>query len=141
MSDSYVHALVHENQLIGIIKLENGFDFEIHHLLYSCVYPNSDKGYSDLETALSAAIKRAEFEKQRAEGSASFVRRKPLPKTANAGFKKGWKEARGFEEGEWNKGYESFLRREPLLKTAPADFRKGWKQSRGLHGEVEPDAA
>lgn len=86
----FMHAQIHQKQLIGILEEEAGFTF---YILLPGSVEEAKTHYPNLETALSAAIERTEKNYRWITGFSAYQRGESLPEVANPDFIRGWESA------------------------------------------------
>lgn len=98
-SPYFVHAHVHQGQLIGILSDKLGFKFCIYE---SGLVEEADVFYPDMETALNAAIEQIDKDTQWKAGFQAYESGQPFPKTADSIFISDWRDAWQANNGSLN---------------------------------------
>ena len=83
----FIHAQIHQGQLIGILEDETGFTF---HIFSPTTVEQAEAYYDCLLAALSAAIKQVESDTRWQRGFWAYEQGKPLPEVADLDFIRGW---------------------------------------------------
>lgn len=83
----FIHAQIHQGQLIGILEDETGFTF---HLFSPATVEQAETYYDCPLAALSAAIKQVESDTRWQRGFWAYEQGEPLPQTADLDFIRGW---------------------------------------------------
>lgn len=83
----FIHAQIHQGQLIGILEDETGFTF---HLFSPATVEQAEAYYDCPLAALSAAIKQVESDTRWQCGFWAYEQGKPLPEVADLDFIRGW---------------------------------------------------
>lgn len=85
---SFIHAHIHQGQLIGILEDKAGFTFRVFSP--GEVFEEARRHYPKMEMALDAAIKQVESDWRWECGFAAYERGEPLPEIADLDFIRGW---------------------------------------------------
>lgn len=92
----FVHSLIHQGQLIGILAHGANFTFRIFSA--GSLLEESPDYYADLGAALNAAVTRVEQDLRWQAGFESYDRGEPFPEIADPDFICGWRDAQEADE-------------------------------------------